>query len=167
MPGVTKLPAALLEKRSRLVPHDEGHRLDIQRDREHYKRQRTEVIKTKPKKKARFDSYKRFIVRRSVIFSKVQDKLALRMPTRLTGSSHSRDKSGRCSFRDDYGHSTDECLALKDELEYWARRGELNNFLDRKELLENSPWRQTPRTGRSRRNPRNDRLYYQLMVTCG
>lgn len=74
-------------------------------------------------------------MRRSVIFFKMQNKLALRMPSRLTGSSNSRDRSKRCSFHDDYGHTIDDCMALRDELEYWERRGDLNEFLDQRDRV--------------------------------
>lgn len=53
-PGETRLLPAPIEKRSRLAPQDERHRY-----REHFKRQRTNVIKAEPKKKVRFNSYKK------------------------------------------------------------------------------------------------------------
>lgn len=42
--------------------------------------------------------------------------------------SKEKDKSKFYHFYDDYGHTTDECQNLKDEIEKLAKKGALNKF---------------------------------------
>lgn len=42
--------------------------------------------------------------------------------------SKEKDKSKFYHFYDDYGHTTDECQNLKDEIEKLAKKGALNMF---------------------------------------
>lgn len=42
-----------------------------------------------------------------------------------------RDKSKHCQFHHDYGHDTDECFELKEEIEAFIQRGQQRQFVSR------------------------------------
>lgn len=48
-------------------------------------------------------------------------------------TSSGRDKSKFCRFHVGYGHTTDECPNLKDEIEKLVKKGGLNKFIRQNE----------------------------------
>ncbi|XP_074374657.1 uncharacterized protein LOC141715071 [Apium graveolens] len=49
-------------------------------------------------------------------------------PKPLRGDPEKRDKSRYCRFHKYFGHDTDDCRQLKDEIEYLIRRGKFGHF---------------------------------------
>ncbi|XP_021773990.1 uncharacterized protein LOC110737953 [Chenopodium quinoa] len=77
----------------------------------------------------KFDQYTPLTHSRSHIFSvnKADDKW--KRPPRMV--NRSRDTSKWCDFHRDYGHTTEECTHLKDNIEDLVRRGYLSQFKQR------------------------------------
>ena len=44
------------------------------------------------------------------------------------------DKTKYCSFHKDYGHTTEGCHKLKDEIEFHVRRGMLKEYVQQNQL---------------------------------
>ena len=60
-----------------------------------------------------------------------------------------RDNTRYCEFHKDYGHSTDDCIQLKKEIEYLIRRGYLRCFI----APENQPQNQAQNQAQAQQPP--------------
>ena len=49
----------------------------------------------------------------------------------MKGDPNKRNRNKYCHFNRDYGHGTDECFDLKQQIENLIRQGKLRNFLGR------------------------------------
>ncbi|XP_022866144.1 uncharacterized protein LOC111385950 [Olea europaea var. sylvestris] len=65
---------------------------------------------------------------RSNILMEIKDSRELKWPPRLRSPLDTRDKSKYCDFHRDHGHTTEDCLALKREVEALIRRGFLSSL---------------------------------------
>ena len=65
----------------------------------------------------------------SQVLRDVRNEQFLRWPTQMKSDPTTRDNSRYCEFYRDYGHCTDDCIQLKNEIEYLIRRGYLRRFI--------------------------------------
>ncbi|XP_012846963.1 PREDICTED: uncharacterized protein LOC105966934 [Erythranthe guttata] len=78
----------------------------------------------------RFDRYTELVLPKSVILERIAKHPKLRWPR-----GHSKPPrgtavaSGYCHFHNDYGHDTNECFTLRDELERLVRLGALSEYV--------------------------------------
>ena len=63
------------------------------------------------------------------ILMQINDDPALKLPKPLSSSSKWRDPKKYCCFHKDYGHYTDECCDLKEQIEELIQRGKLQKFV--------------------------------------
>lgn len=60
-------------------------------------------------------------------------------PRKLKSNPDNRDKSQYCLFHRDHGHSTRNCIQLKDEIEGLIRNGYLKEFTTKAEADQRRP----------------------------
>ncbi|XP_022846201.1 uncharacterized protein LOC111368940 [Olea europaea var. sylvestris] len=60
----------------------------------------------------------------------IKDSRELKWPPRLRSLPDTRDKSKYCDFHRDHGHTTEDCLALKREIEALMRKGFLSSYIN-------------------------------------
>ncbi|XP_056686025.1 uncharacterized protein [Spinacia oleracea] len=63
------------------------------------------------------------------IFSLHKDDEKWKLPDKLRSNPLLRNKNKWCEFHDDFGHTTEECNSLKDNIEDLIRRGYLKQYL--------------------------------------
>ena len=63
------------------------------------------------------------------IFEFIKEDKLLRWPEKLRAPPHKRNKATWCRFHQDHGHETEQCYALKDEIERLIGQGMLRRFL--------------------------------------
>ena len=63
------------------------------------------------------------------IFEFIKEDKLLRWPEKLRAPPHKRNKATWCKFHQDHGHDTEQCYALKDEVERLIGQGMLQRFL--------------------------------------
>ena len=61
----------------------------------------------------------------------IKDDHSLKWPEKMKGDPNKRNRNKYCCFHRDYGHDTDECFDLKQQIENLIRQGKLRNFLGR------------------------------------
>ena len=61
----------------------------------------------------------------------IKDDPSLKWPEKMKGDPNKRNRNKYCRFHRDYGHDTDECFDLKQQIENLIRQGKLRNFLGR------------------------------------
>ena len=59
----------------------------------------------------------------------INDDPSLKWPEKMKGDPNKRNRNKYCRFHKDYGHDTDECFDLKQQIENLIRQGKLRNFL--------------------------------------
>jgi len=59
----------------------------------------------------------------------IKDDHSLKWPKLLNCSPNSRNKKKYCHFQRDYGHYTDECRDLKEQIEELIQKGKLRKFM--------------------------------------
>ena len=74
----------------------------------------------------------------SQVLHEVRNEQFLRWPTQMKSDPSTRDNTRYCEFHRDYGHSTDNCIQLRKEIEYLIRRRYLRRFI----APENQPQNQ-------------------------
>ena len=67
------------------------------------------------------------------------------MPKPKPLSKQSGDKSKKCEYHRTYGHTTDECHNLRDEIEDRIRRGRLEQYVDRTSTLDHISYKKGER----------------------
>ncbi|CAL5420073.1 unnamed protein product [Camellia sinensis] len=85
--------------------------------------------------------------------NQIQRDYLLKWPLPSRNPSTRKDQPKYCRFHQDHGHTTDECINLKDQIETFIRQGRLSRFTDPR-----PPQRQRtdhPRNNRRRTPPRN------------
>ena len=65
----------------------------------------------------------------SQVLREVQLQQFLRWPSQMRSDPTKRDNTRYCEFHRDYGHRTDDCIQLRNEIEYLIRRGYLRRFI--------------------------------------
>jgi hypothetical protein len=61
----------------------------------------------------------------------IQDDPSLRWPGKIRSDPNSRPKNLYCRFHRDHGHLTEECVALKEQVETLIRQGKLKKYVNR------------------------------------
>uniref|UniRef100_A0A2N9FH63 Uncharacterized protein n=1 Tax=Fagus sylvatica TaxID=28930 RepID=A0A2N9FH63_FAGSY len=61
----------------------------------------------------------------------IQDDPSLRWPGKIRSDPNSRPKNLYCRFHRDHGHLTEECVALKEQIETLIRQGKLQKYVSR------------------------------------
>ena len=61
----------------------------------------------------------------------IKDDPSLKWPEKMKGDSNKRNRNKYCRFHRDYGHDTDECFDLKQQIENLIKQGKLRSFLGR------------------------------------
>ena len=71
------------------------------------------------------------------VLMQIKDDPSLKWPEKMKGDPNKRNRNKYCRFHRDYGHDTDECFDLKQQIENLIRQGKLRNFLGRDHRDEN------------------------------
>ncbi|XP_022873242.1 uncharacterized protein LOC111392197 [Olea europaea var. sylvestris] len=103
-------------------------RLDQKRPHESSLRQETPRVK--PRKDPPSTAFTHLNTSRSNILMEIKDFRKLKWPPRLRSSPDTRDESKYCDFHRDHSHTTEDCLALKREIEALIRRGFLSSYIN-------------------------------------
>ena len=61
----------------------------------------------------------------------IKGDLAFRWPPKMKTDPFKRDHSKFCEYHGDHGHSTEDCMVLRREIEVFVRNGKLLRFLAR------------------------------------
>ncbi|RRT67458.1 hypothetical protein B296_00015548 [Ensete ventricosum] len=61
--------------------------------------------------------------------SGIREKGLLKTPNPLRSRAANRDRKRYCRFHRDYGHDTEECYDLKNQIEDLIHRGHLNRYI--------------------------------------
>ncbi|KAL8115462.1 hypothetical protein AgCh_022089 [Apium graveolens] len=76
----------------------------------------------------KFTEYAKLNAPRSQILMEIEKDRDIRWPKPLKADPAKLDKGKYCRFHKDVGHDTDECRQLKDEIEFFIRKGRLNKY---------------------------------------
>ena len=114
------------------------------------KRKKEETSKSHGKKKDRKDSYSKtkssksrpdalkkkmnfttLVMSADKILMQIKDEPGLKWPKPLSTSSRKCDPKKYYHFHKDYGHYTDECHDLKEQIKEMIQRGKLQKFIER------------------------------------
>ena len=71
------------------------------------------------------------------VLMQIKDEPSLKWPEKMKGDPNKRNKNKYCRFHKDYGHDTDECFDLKQQIENVIKQAKLRNFLGRDHKDEN------------------------------
>ena len=75
-----------------------------------------------------FESYTPLTTGRAQILNAIANEHYLRKPNPITHGPNV-DKTRYCSFHKDYGHTTEDCHKLMDEIEFHVRRSMLKEYV--------------------------------------
>ncbi|GKU96922.1 hypothetical protein SLEP1_g10102 [Rubroshorea leprosula] len=92
-------------------------------NRDDKKKQKVGEQRGKPPSYPKYDSYIPLSSSRSQILAQIQHWV--KRPPPQTHDSSQADRSKYCDYHRVYGHNTEDCQSLKDELEFLARNGKL------------------------------------------
>ena len=76
----------------------------------------------------RFENYTPLTIGRAQILNAIANEHYLRRPNPITHSPNV-EKTRYYSFHKDYGHTTEDCHSLKDEIEFHVRKGMLKEYV--------------------------------------
>jgi hypothetical protein len=65
------------------------------------------------------------------LLMQIQDDPSLRWPGKIRSDPNGRPKNLYCRFHRDYGHLTEDCMALKERIETLIRQGKLQKYVSR------------------------------------
>ncbi|GKV16373.1 hypothetical protein SLEP1_g27025 [Rubroshorea leprosula] len=98
-------------------------------NRDDKKKQKVGEQRGKPPSYPKYDSYIPLSSSRSQILSQIQHWV--KRPPPQTHDSSRADRSKYCDYHRVYGHNTEDCQSLKDELEFLARNGKLEGYVQK------------------------------------
>ncbi|RWW40136.1 hypothetical protein BHE74_00054468 [Ensete ventricosum] len=78
---------------------------------------------------------------RTEVFLQIRDKGLLGTPNPIRAKIGGRDKRRYCRFHRDYGHDTEECNDLRNQIEDLIRQGHLHRFIQDRRASEEWPRR--------------------------
>ncbi|GKV50689.1 hypothetical protein SLEP1_g57387 [Rubroshorea leprosula] len=93
------------------------------------KKQKVGKQRGKPPSYPKYDSYIPLSSSRSQILAQIQHWV--KRPPPQTHDSSRADRSKYCDYHRVYGHNTEDCESLKDELEFLARNGKLEGYVQK------------------------------------
>ncbi|KAI3667940.1 hypothetical protein L6452_43011 [Arctium lappa] len=76
---------------------------------------------------------------KDVVISLKQLQQNIRWPKKSDKDSDKKDKNKWCDFHDDFGHITEDCIALKKELSWLNSKGYLQELKEKKDARPTSP----------------------------
>ncbi len=82
------------------------------------------------------------------VLLQIQDDPEIKWPGKLRSNPTKRSKDLYCCFHCDHGHTTEDCYALKQQIEALIRQGKLGKFVRQ----ENQEAHQEPRPPRQEEN---------------
>ncbi|XP_030927462.1 uncharacterized protein LOC115953801 [Quercus lobata] len=65
------------------------------------------------------------------VLMQIKDDPSLKWPEKMKEDPSKHNRNKYCCFHRDYGHDTDECFDLKQQIDNLIRQGKLRNFLGR------------------------------------
>ena len=80
---------------------------------------------------AKFSSFTPLNTPIDKLLLQIQDDPSLRWPSKIRSDSNSRPKNLYCRFHKDHGHLTEDCVALKEQVETLTRQGKLQKYVSR------------------------------------
>ena len=80
-------------------------------------------------RRSRFDRYTPLTIPRRDILHQIQGQNVLKRPEPLKTPFGRKNKNKYCRYHRDYGHDTEDCFELKEEIEALIRRGQLRHFV--------------------------------------
>ena len=92
------------------------------------------------------------------VLLQIQDNPDIKWPGKLRSDPTKRSKDLYCRFHRDHGHTTEDCFALKQQIEALIRQGKLGKFVrqDKPEArTESRPPRQDENKDRQEDRPRD------------
>ncbi|GKV30474.1 hypothetical protein SLEP1_g39278 [Rubroshorea leprosula] len=98
-------------------------------NRDDKKKQKVGEQRGKPPSYPKYDSYIPLSSSRSQILSQIQHWV--KRPPPQTHDSSRADRSKYCDYHRVYGHNTEDCQSLKDELKFLARNGKLEGYVQK------------------------------------
>ncbi|GKV50599.1 hypothetical protein SLEP1_g57302 [Rubroshorea leprosula] len=107
----------------------QGKELKQSENRDDKKKQKVGEQRGKPPSYPKYDSYIPLSSSRSQILAQIQHWVK-RPPPQMHDSSRA-DRSKYCDYHRVYGHNTEDCQSLKDELEFLARNGKLEGYVQK------------------------------------
>ncbi|KAJ0984219.1 hypothetical protein J5N97_002575 [Dioscorea zingiberensis] len=84
---------------------------------------------SRPRIRARYDNYTPLNTPRERIMMQIQDKKILKQPEPVKETSSAKKSSKYCIYHKVRGHTTENCIQLKDAIEDLVREGKLAEFL--------------------------------------
>ena len=100
-------------------PGDKGRKEDERRGqkRDRPNRWHTDVNRRNDNKGTRSVKFTPLVMPIDKILMQIKDEHYLKWPKPLHSSPHIRDKNKYCHFHKEYGHYTEDCLDLKEQIE--------------------------------------------------
>ena len=100
-------------------PHSKKARMGEKKDRDNKKESSS----------ARSQQYTPLNMPLEQVLMQINDDPSLKWPEKMKGDPNKCNRNKYCRFHKDYGHDTDECFGLKQQIENLIRQGKLRNFL--------------------------------------
>ncbi|GKV04724.1 hypothetical protein SLEP1_g16838 [Rubroshorea leprosula] len=107
----------------------QGKELKQPENKDDKKKQKVSEQRGKSPSFPKYDSYIPLSSSRSEILSQIQHWV--KRPPPQTHDSSRADRSKYCDYHRVYGHNTEDCQSLKDELEFLARNGKLEGYIQK------------------------------------
>ncbi|GKV40900.1 hypothetical protein SLEP1_g48494 [Rubroshorea leprosula] len=107
----------------------QGKELKQPENKDDKKKQKVSEQRGKPPSFPKYDSYIPLSSSRSQILSQIQHWV--KRPPPQTHDSSRADRSKYYDYHRVYGHNTEDCQSLKDELEFLARNGKLEGYIQK------------------------------------
>jgi hypothetical protein len=70
------------------------------------------------------------------VLTAIKGDPAFRWPQKMRTDPYKRDRNKFCEYHEDHGHSTEDCISLRREIENFVRNGKLIRFLAQERIRE-------------------------------
>ncbi|WOL01692.1 hypothetical protein Cni_G10409 [Canna indica] len=102
-------------------------------DRNRRERENDRRARSLPCPNAWYEKYTTFNTKKEIILREVYDLKLLKHPLNVEKQKlpPNADMSKKCAFLNTYGHTTEECVVLKDQLDDLVRAGHLDLYVNR------------------------------------
>ena len=126
---------AIIAKKRKRSERIEGNPSSHSKQGPRPKKGQTEERKERDNKKsgllARNQQYTPLNVPLEQVLMQIKDDPSLKWPEKMKGDPKKCNRNKYCRFHRDYGHDTDKCFNLKQQVENLIRQGKLKSFLGR------------------------------------